>query len=82
MVEFRSENPLPIEEIKKAIHQTISGRALGKVGIPAEIYKAAGPNALGAFHNVLLTVWEEEIIPDDFRDALIISFYEKIIKEG
>ena len=66
-----------IKEIKKAIHQTISGRASGKDCIPAEIYKAAGPDALGAFHDVLLTVWEEKMMPDDFCDALIISLYKK-----
>ena len=47
--------PPTIKEIKKAIHQTISSRASGKDGIPAEIYKAAGPDALEAFHDVLLS---------------------------
>ena len=46
-----------IEEIKKAIHQTISDRASGKDGIPAEIYKASGPPTL-------LTVWEEEMMSE------------------
>ena len=63
-------------EIKMEIHQTSSGRASGKDGIPAEIYKAAGPNALEAFRNVLLSNWEEEKMPDDFRDALISSLYK------
>ena len=53
-----------------------SGRASGKDGIPAEIYKAAGPNTLGAFHDVLQSIWEEEKMPDDFRDALIVSLYK------
>ena len=69
--------PSTIEEIKKVIHQIVSGRESGKVGIPAEIYKAAGPDALVAFHDVLLTVWEEEMMPDDFCDALIVSLYKK-----
>ena len=69
--------PPTIEEIKKVIHQTITGRASGKDGIPVEIYEAAGPDALGAFHDVLLTIWEEEMMPDDFCDALIISLYKK-----
>ena len=69
--------PPTIEEIKKAIHQTISGRESGKDGVPTEIYKEAGPDALGAFHDVLLTVWEEEMMPDDFRDALVVSLYKK-----
>ena len=44
--------------------------------IPAEIYKAAGPNALEAFHDVLLSILEEEKMPDDFRDAPIASLYK------
>ena len=61
----------------KAIHLTISGRASRKDGIPDEIYKAAGPDALGAFHHILLTVWEKKMISDDFRDALIVYLYKK-----
>nr|KAG5693154.1 hypothetical protein BaRGS_035352 [Batillaria attramentaria] len=74
----REELALPpsIEEIKKAIAQTNSGRASGKDSIPAEIYKVAGPNALEAFHDILLSIWEEEEMPDDFRDALIVSLYK------
>ena len=68
--------PPTIVEIKMAIHQTISSRASGKDGIPAEIYKAAGHDAFGAFHGVLLTVWEEEMMPDDFCDALIVTLYK------
>ena len=68
--------PSTIEEINKAIHQTVSGRASGKDSIPSEIYKTAGPDALVAFHDVLLTVWEE-MMPDDFCEALIVSLYKK-----
>ena len=50
----------------------ISGRASGK----DEIYKAAGPDALMAFLDVLLTVWEKNMMPDDFRDAQIVSLYK------
>ena len=53
-----------MEEIKKAILHTNSGRTSGKDSIPAEIYKAAGPNALEAFHDVLQSIWEEEEIQD------------------
>ena len=63
--------PRTMDEIKKAIHKTTSGRASGKDGIPAEIYKAACPNALEAFHDVLLGIWEEEKMPDDFRETLM-----------
>ena len=58
------------------IHWKVSGRASGKDGILAEIYKTADPDALVAFHDVLLTVWEE-MMPDDFSDALIVALYKK-----
>ena len=63
--------PPSMEEIRKAIFQTNSGRASGKDGIPAEIYKVAGPSILEAFQDILLCIWNEEEMPDDFRDALI-----------
>ena len=76
-VQVSLAKPLTIEEIKKAIHRIIFGRTSGKDDIPAEIYKAAGPDALEAFHDVLLTVWEEGMMPADFRDALIVSLHKK-----
>ena len=43
---------------------------------PAWLYKAAGPNAFEAFHGVLQSIWEEEMMPDDFHDALIVTFFK------
>ena len=71
------DQPPTINEIKKAIFAMNSNRALGKDSIPAEIFKAAGPNALEAFHDVLQSIWSEEDMPEDFCDALIVSLYKK-----
>ncbi|XP_022106607.1 uncharacterized protein LOC110987813 [Acanthaster planci] len=65
-----------LHEIKKAIHQTSSGRASGKDSIPAEIYEAVGPNALKALFNALQSVWDEEKMRDGFLDTLIVSLYK------
>ena len=70
------DEPPSLDEVQKAINQTSSGRASGKDSIPAEIYKAAGPDALNAFHDILLDIWEKEVMPDDFRDALIVALYK------
>ena len=70
------DEPPSLDEVQKAINQTSSGRASGKDSIPAEIYKAAGPDALNAFHDILLDIWEKEAMPDDFRDALIVALYK------
>ena len=41
-------------------------------GIPAEIFKSAGPVALEALHPLLTSIWEEEDVPKKFRNATLI----------
>ena len=64
------------DELSKALKQTNSGRASGKDGIPAEIYKAAGPRAMEVFLDIIQSIWDQEKMPDDFRDALIVALYK------
>ena len=64
------------EEVVKAIGQINSGKAPGMDGIPGEIYKAVGPAALNAFTEILTSIWEEEELPRDFRDATIVSLFK------
>ncbi|KAL8592948.1 hypothetical protein ACOMHN_050775 [Nucella lapillus] len=68
--------PPSLEEVHKAIQQTSSGKAPGKDGIPAEIFKTVGPVALDTFHDLLCSIWEEEDMPQEFRDATIISLFK------
>ena len=42
-------------------------------GIPAELFKSAGPVALEAPHSLLTSIWEEEDVPKEFRNATFIS---------
>ncbi len=42
--------PPTMDEVLKAIKQTSSGKAPGMDGLPAGVYKAAGPVALETFH--------------------------------
>lgn len=53
-----------------------SGKATGKDGIPAELYKALGEEALQAFHAILTSIWEEEDMPLQLRDATIVALYK------
>jgi hypothetical protein len=54
--------PPTLEELKNAIYQMSSGKAPGKDGIPVELYKALGPATISAFHNIMLNIWETEVM--------------------
>ncbi|XP_045158982.2 uncharacterized protein LOC123524684 [Mercenaria mercenaria] len=68
-----------MDEIRKAIKQMSCGKAPGKDGIPAEVCKALSDDALSAsaFHSVLVSIWEEEELPADLRDATIVALLNK-----
>ena len=53
-----------------------SDGASGKDAIPAELYKATGPEAIDVFHDILSHIWEQEKMPEDFWDALIVVLYK------
>uniref|UniRef100_A0A5F8GML3 Reverse transcriptase domain-containing protein n=1 Tax=Monodelphis domestica TaxID=13616 RepID=A0A5F8GML3_MONDO len=53
-----------------------TGKAPGKDGIPPEVYKALKGKALQAFHIVLTSIWEEEDMPPELRDASIVALYK------
>ena len=45
-------------------------------GIPAELYNALGTTAFKAFHDILVSIWEEKCMPADFRDATTVTLYK------
>ncbi len=54
-----------------------NGKAVGSDGIPTEVYKAAGANMIEKLHVLFTWIWDEEVIPSDLRDALIIKIFKK-----
>ncbi|KAL8610932.1 hypothetical protein ACOMHN_042549 [Nucella lapillus] len=69
--------PPSLEEVHKAFQQTSSRKAPGKDGKPAEMFKTVGPVALDTFHDLLCSIWEEEDVSHEFRDATIVSLFKK-----
>ena len=63
--------PPTIDEVSKAIKQISSGKSPGMDGIPAEIFKSAGPVALKAIHSLLTSIWEEEVVPKEFQNEAV-----------
>ena len=66
-------NPPTLEEILAAIKSMKSGKTPGLDGIPAEIYKYGGTAQLLKFYR---NCWTAKELPQQFKDALIISIYK------
>ncbi|GFR78818.1 hypothetical protein ElyMa_002273900 [Elysia marginata] len=65
-----------IDELRKAIDTLSCGKAPGSDGIPTKIVKLARENSfLGHLHELLLQCWDEGTLPQDMRDAKIITLY-------
>ena len=66
-----------LPEVQKAIHQLSNGKAPGTDGLPAEVYKHAGPNIHAKLLELFLNVWRQEKVPQSFKDASVIHLYKR-----
>ena len=64
------------EEVKKAIKQLSTGKAPGADAIPAEVYKHGGDTLLQKLTDLFCRMWDEEVIPQQLKDASIIHIYK------
>jgi len=65
-----------LAELEKAIMSLSSGKAPGNDGIPPEVIKCGGSALLEHLHNLLCQCWEEGAVPQDMRDANIVTLYK------
>ena len=66
-----------LDLIKKTIKTLKNGKATGPDGIPAEALKADIETAADILHNLFGKVWEEEKVPADWREGLVIKLPKK-----
>ena len=66
-----------LSEVKSAIKKLCNGKAPGMDGIPGEIYKVGGPTLIKKLTSLLGSIWKEGSVPQDFKDATIISLFKK-----
>jgi hypothetical protein len=69
--------PPTIEEVAAAVSEMRNGKAPGSDGIPAEIYKHGGDALLHRLHALFKVVWQDEEVPQEFKDAAIVPIYKK-----
>ena len=74
MDELDSEPTL--EELIQTLNQLFSGKAPEKDGIPAEIIKCAKGTLLKELHEILFQCRSEGKVPQDMRDANLVTLYK------
>ena len=66
-----------LQETKDAIARLSNGKAAGSDAIPAEIYKEGGITLTEKLHQLLIVIWENATIPQEFKDANIVHLYKR-----
>jgi hypothetical protein len=64
-------------EVEKAIKNLSSGKAPGSDSIPAEVYAAGGPQLMRKLTDLFQSMWNQEKIPQEFKDASIVHLYKR-----
>ena len=74
---FLTNNDSPtIDELSMALDCLASGNAPGKDGIPAEVLKCCKGSIISELHEILCLCWREGLVPQDMRDANIVTLYK------
>ena len=68
--------PPTVAETTKAIRQLSSGKAPGDDGLPPEVFKYGGNTLTAELTRLFHVIWEEEAVPQAFKDASIIHLYK------
>jgi len=63
------------EELSNAIDSLSSGKAPDSDGIPSDLIKHFKTTQLLPLHEVLCQCWQEDAVPQDMRDATIVTLY-------
>ncbi|GAA6107071.1 uncharacterized protein LOC118407100 [Tachysurus ichikawai] len=70
------DTPPTLEELRKAIDCLACEKAPGSNSIPPEVLKIGKPALLKPLHKLLCLCWGQGHIPQDMRDANIVTLYK------
>ena len=65
-----------LEELGKALDSLAPGKAPGNDGIPAEVLKCHKESLVIELHRLLCLCWRDGSVPQDMRDANIVTLYK------
>ena len=78
-VKLELDDPPTREEIRKVTMQLKVDKSPGIDGIPAEVYQhggGGGEAVLDTLQDLFTNCWEKGTLPQDLRDAVIVSLYK------
>ena len=65
-----------LDELSEALGSLVTGKALRKDGIPAEVLKYCKRSLIKELHEILCLCWREGEVPQHIRDANIVTLYK------
>ena len=69
-----------MEEVKEAVGKLGNGKAVGVDNICGELLKlglSENSAVLKCFHNIVVAVWQQEVVPQEWKDAIITMLFKK-----
>jgi len=65
-----------ITEVYKAMNKIKAGKAPGVCGIYPEYIQHGGSDVLRTLYKIVIRVWKEEVVPEDWHQGIIIPLYK------
>ena len=68
--------PPSFSEVLDASRKLCKGKRSGKDGIPPEVFLSGGPYLIKKLTKLLVEIWKKGEVPQDFKDASIVSLFK------
>ena len=75
--EINEIEELTTEDVKKAMRNLKTKKAAGTDGIHPELIKYRGSKLLNRIYEQVRQIWEEERIPEEWKETIIAPIYKK-----
>ena len=75
MLENLDEEPT-LDELSEALDSLATGKVPGKDGIPVQVLKCCKGSLITELHEISRLCWRDGEVPQDMRDANIVTLYE------
>jgi len=64
-------------EVQLAIAKLKNHKSPGIDQIPAELIKASGRTTCRAIHKLIISIWNKEELPEEWKESIIVPIYKK-----